>query len=83
VAGAGAAPVGRAVPEAAGPVDLDRADSAALEALPGIGPALAGRIVAERTARGPFGTVRALDARVRGVGPALAARLAPLIAQPP
>ena len=60
-------------------VDVDRADAAALEGLPGIGPALAGRIVAERARNGPFGGLSGLDARVRGVGPALAARLAPSV----
>jgi competence protein ComEA len=57
-------------------VDLDVADSASIVALPGIGPALAGRIVADRAARGAFGSLGGLD-RVRGVGPKLAARLAP------
>jgi competence protein ComEA len=68
------------VPEAAplpvGPVDVDVADATTLEGLPGIGPALAQRIVAERAAQGPFGSVQGLE-RVRGVGPKLAARLAP------
>ncbi|MCC7055363.1 MAG: helix-hairpin-helix domain-containing protein [Gemmatimonadaceae bacterium] len=58
------------------PVDLDVADSAALERLPRIGPALAQRIVAERGARGPFGSLQGLE-RVRGIGPKLAASLAP------
>ncbi|MDH5235540.1 MAG: helix-hairpin-helix domain-containing protein [Gemmatimonadota bacterium] len=59
-------------------VDLDVADSAALEALPGIGPALAARIVADREARGPFGSLAALE-RVRGIGPALARRVQPYV----
>jgi predicted flap endonuclease-1-like 5' DNA nuclease len=58
------------------PIDLDRADSAALDLLPGIGPALAARIVADRAANGPFGSLEQLQ-RVKGVGPALAARVAP------
>jgi competence protein ComEA len=71
---------GRATPPAApaGPVDLDRASAAELDALPGIGPALAARIVADREANGAFGSLEALQ-EVRGIGPALAARLAPLI----
>lgn len=60
------------------PVDLDRADSAALDALPGIGPALAARIVADREVNGPFGSLEALE-RVRGIGPALARRLEPAV----
>ena len=63
----------RALPNA-GPVDVDVADVAALDALPGIGPALAERIVAERVTGGAYGSLEAL-AQVRGVGPKLLARL--------
>lgn len=63
-------------PVPAGPVDLDVADAAAIEALPGIGPALARRIVEDRAAHGSFGSAAALE-RVRGVGPKLVARVAP------
>lgn len=59
---------------ARGPVDLDVASAPEIEKLPGIGPSLAKRIVADRTANGPFGCLEALD-RVKGVGPALLARL--------
>ncbi len=62
----------------AAPVDVDRADSAALEALPGVGPALARRIVADRAARGSFGSMAGLS-RVPGIGPRLEQRLAPLV----
>lgn len=55
-------------------VDLDTADEAAIEALPGIGPSLARRLVADREANGPFGSFEGL-ARVKGVGPVLVARL--------
>lgn len=58
------------------PVDLDRADSAAIVRLPGIGPALARRIVLDRDSLGPFGSLAGLE-RVRGVGPRLAERLRP------
>lgn len=61
-----------------GPVDLDVADAVALEALPGIGPALARRIVADRDANGAFGSLGGLQ-RVRGIGPRLAERLAPTV----
>lgn len=60
------------------PVDLDRASAVELEALPGIGPALAARIVAHRDSAGPFGHLAALCA-VRGVGPVLVERLRPLV----
>jgi predicted flap endonuclease-1-like 5' DNA nuclease len=60
------------------PVDLDVATGAEIEALPGIGPALASRIVADRDSAGPFGSLGEFE-RVRGVGPALAKRLEPLV----
>lgn len=52
-----------------GRIDVDRATAAELRLLPGIGPALAERIVADRRARGPFGSLDAL-ARVPRIGPA-------------
>lgn len=61
-----------------GPVDVDRADATELDRLPGIGPALAQRIVDDRELRGAFGSLERLQ-DVRGIGPALAARLAPLV----
>ncbi|MDC7121032.1 helix-hairpin-helix domain-containing protein [Cellulomonas fimi] len=78
----GAAPGGGAVGPgaaagAAGPVDLNTADVAALDALPGIGPVLAQRIVEHRTER-PFSAVDEL-ADVRGIGPALLENLRPLV----
>lgn len=65
-------------PAPAFPIDVDVADSAALDALPGIGPALAVRIVRERDKCGPYGSLRELE-RVRGIGPAVAKRLAPVV----
>lgn len=56
-------------------VNVDRADVAELDRLPGVGPALAARIVADRDSLGPFGSLEGLQ-RVRGIGPATAARLA-------
>lgn len=57
-------------------IDVDRASEAELERLPGVGAALAARIVADRRDRGAFGGGEGLS-RVAGVGPATLARLAP------
>jgi competence protein ComEA len=59
-------------------VDLDRASEVEIEALPGIGPALAHRIVAFRDSAGSFGQIEAL-CEVSGIGPAMAKRLRPLV----
>lgn len=56
-------------PAAAGPIDVNRASLAELDALPGIGPATAAAIVAHRDTNGPFASVEDLEA-VRGIGPA-------------
>jgi competence protein ComEA len=52
-----------------GPVILNRASAKELEALDGIGPVLAARIIAYRNANGPFVTLEAL-LEVSGIGPA-------------
>ena len=57
-----------------GKVSLNDATLAELEGLPGVGPALAARIVAAR----PYASVAALD-RVRGIGPKKLAALVPLV----
>jgi comEA protein len=62
-------PVGRA-----DPIDVNRATAEDLIRLPGVGPALAKRIVAARRAEGPFASMADLD-RVPGVGPALLRRI--------
>ncbi|HEX5438661.1 MAG TPA: helix-hairpin-helix domain-containing protein [Gemmatimonadaceae bacterium] len=59
-------------------IDLDRATEAEIERLPRIGPVLARRIVDDRTRLGPFGSLKALQ-RVKGIGPALARKLAPYV----
>lgn len=59
---------------AATKVDLDIATEAEIEALRGVGPSLARRIVMERDSFGPFGSLEGLK-RVRGIGPALVAKL--------
>lgn len=70
-------PVAKAVAVTA-PVDLDRATAAEIEALPGIGPALAARIVAHRDSAGQFGSMDAF-CEVRGIGKSTAGRLSPLV----
>jgi competence protein ComEA len=72
-----AAPAAGAAPGAAaggGPLDLNSATVAELDALPGIGPVLAQRIVDHRSAHGPFTSVDQLD-DVSGIGPAIFADL--------
>ncbi|TVQ30305.1 MAG: hypothetical protein EA376_13570 [Phycisphaeraceae bacterium] len=49
-------------------IDLNSADVDELQLLPGIGPAIAARIIEDRAARGRFPDVESLT-RVRGVGP--------------
>ncbi len=56
------------------PVDINRADSVSLLTLPGIGPSLAGRILAYRKRYGPFERIGQL-VDVRGIGPATMAKL--------
>lgn len=75
--GAGPSPapadsVGRA--RGAPTLDLNRAGPAELDALPGIGPVLARRIVEHRSRNGAFQSLEELRA-VRGIGPSLIARL--------
>jgi competence ComEA-like helix-hairpin-helix protein len=69
-AGSRSAP--RGVP--AGRIDPNRANTLELERLPGIGPALAGRIVADRERRGAFHSPEAL-LRVPGIGPKTLGRI--------
>lgn len=57
-------------------IDVNRADQALLTALPGIGPALSERIVADRAANGPYAALEDLQ-RVSGIGPAKIAALSP------
>ena len=61
-----------------GPVDLNSATVQELDALPGIGPVLAQRIVAHRDEQGPFRSVDQLD-DVPGIGPTIFAELAELV----
>ncbi|MGC5616523.1 ComEA family DNA-binding protein [Georgenia sp. Z1491] len=72
----GAGPVGAA--DGAQPIDLNTAGPGELETLPGIGPALAGRIVAHREQVGAFVSVEELQ-DVSGIGPVLMDQLRDLV----
>lgn len=50
------------------PVDINTADEAALDTLPGIGPATAARIVEDRESNGAYSSLEDLG-RVSGIGP--------------
>jgi len=59
-------------------VSLNRATVEELDALPGIGEVLAGRIVAYRDAHGPFQSIDELTS-VEGIGPTLLEELRPYL----
>lgn len=61
-----------------GPISLNRADAAALETLPGVGPVIAERIVAHRESNGPFESVDDL-LEVPGIGEAKLASIRDLV----
>uniref|UniRef100_UPI00114156D9 ComEA family DNA-binding protein n=1 Tax=Kytococcus schroeteri TaxID=138300 RepID=UPI00114156D9 len=63
----GAAPGGAEEPGAGGALDLNTADQAALEELPGVGPVTAEHILAWRTEHGRFTSVDELM-EVSGIG---------------
>lgn len=63
---------------AAARVSINEADAEQLETLPGIGPAMARRIVDYRNANGRFQSLEDLQ-NIRGIGPAVFARLRPYI----
>jgi competence protein ComEA len=65
-----------------GPVNLNTASVADLDDLPGIGQSIAERIIEYRTTNGPFQAIEDLQ-KVKGIGPALFAKLVPLIAVGP
>jgi len=82
--GAGVGSAGGAAPPSAGagaptaPVDLNSATAAQLDALPGVGPVTAQKIVDYRQQHGPFTSVDDLDA-ISGIGPAKIANLKGLV----
>ncbi len=59
-------------------ININTATAAELELLPGIGPALAARIVEHRATHGPFASVDRLD-DVKGIGPSKLAKVRPLV----
>jgi competence protein ComEA len=78
IVGPGAGATGAASDAPTGPLDLNRADAAALDALPGIGPATAAAIIEHRNQIGGFTSVdQLLD--VRGIGQAKLDQLRPLV----
>jgi competence protein ComEA len=74
----GAAAASGGTPSASAPLDLNTATPEQLDALPGIGPATAAKIVSFRQAHGPFRSVDELDA-VPGIGPARIEQLKGLV----
>jgi len=78
VRGAAAAASAGGTPAASAPLDLNTATPEQLDALPGIGPATAAKIIGFRQAHGPFRSVDELDA-VPGIGPARIEQLKGLV----
>jgi competence protein ComEA len=69
--GAGSAPAGTGGSAAGAPtgkVNVNTADATQLDALPGVGPSTAAKIVADRQSNGPFASPDELG-RVPGIGP--------------
>jgi len=69
---------GGVAPQVGGRVNINQADSLTLQTLPGIGPAMAERIIAYRQENGPFTTVEDI-LNVKGIGPATLEKLRDLI----
>lgn len=67
--GAGGPGAAAGAPSTPVKVNLNTATAAELDALPGVGPSTAAKIIADRTSNGPFRSVDDLM-RVSGIGPA-------------
>jgi competence protein ComEA len=74
----GDSPVSSGEETSSGEVDLNRATVVELQALPGVGPVIAARIVAHRTDNGPFAAVEDL-LDVPGIGETRLAELRPAV----
>ncbi len=59
-------------------IDINTADAAQLALLPGVGPALAARIIDDRSQRGAFASVADLR-RVKGIGSAISQGVEPFV----
>ena len=69
---------GASLPLPGGLININTASQAELESLPGIGPAIAGRIITYREANGPFASIEAVQ-DVSGIGPAIFDQIKALI----
>jgi competence protein ComEA len=63
---------------AGGPIDLNSADEAALDTLPGVGPVMAQNILAWRETNGRFTSIEQLQ-EISGIGPSRYAQISPLV----
>jgi competence protein ComEA len=59
---------------ASGMVNINNADVAALDSLPGIGPTTAQAVIEQRTKDGPFAKIEDIQ-NVKGIGPSLFAQI--------